>query len=125
MSFAAVVALAFDRSRVERFSSRVFVNVLGPLMLCGAVASLWHAKALIREYGAYAPVSRTIERNYQSGWRTQSTQMVYESPPNRGVLAFAEIKPGTYTSASPDAEYPRYILRYFNKQVMVVREPQK
>ena len=51
--------------------------------------------------------------------------MEYEVPPNRGVLAFAEIKPGTYTTASPDAEYPAYILRYFNKQVVVVREPQK
>lgn len=125
MSFAALGMLAFSHSGMERWRHQAVASVAAPLLLGGAVVSLWHAKALIREYEAYVPVRRAIERNYESGWNTQSTQMMYEVPPNRGVLAFADIKPGTYTSALPDTEYPAYILRYFNKQVLVVREPGK
>ena len=66
-----------------------------------------------------------IDQNFESGFSAGDYEMTYDVPPNRGVLAFAEIKPGTYTTASPDAEYPIYILRYFKKQVLVVREPQR
>jgi hypothetical protein len=125
LSFAGLGMLCFSRGAMERLRRLTSANVLAPLLLCGAIATLWHARALIREYGVYAPVSQAIERNFESGWNTHSSEMEFEVPPNRGVLAFAEVAPGTYTTASPDAEYPKYILRYFNKQVMIVREPQK
>ena len=122
MSFAGLGILCFSHGGMERFRRHACVNVLAPLLLCSAVAPVWHVKALAREYGVYAPVSGAIERNYESGF-SAGDEMTYRVPPNRGVLAFAEIRPGTYTLASPDAEYPIYILRYFKKQVMVVREP--
>ncbi len=123
MSFAALGMLGFSHSGSEQLRRHAAVNVLAPLLLCSAVAPVWHVKALAREYGAYAPVSRAIKQNYESGFEASGDEIVYDVAPNRGVLAFAEIRRGTYTLASPDAEYPIYILRYFKKQVMVVREP--
>ena len=125
LCFAAMGILCLSHGGMERLRRLASANVLAPLLLCGAIATLWHARALIREYEAYAPVRSAIERNFESGWNTQSSEMEFAVPPNRGVLAFAEIKPGTYTLTSRDVEYPVYILRYFNKQVIVVREPQK
>jgi hypothetical protein len=124
LSFAGVGILGFSHSGMERLRRLANANVLAPLLLCGAIATLWHARALVREYKAFAPVSRAIEQNYESGFNA-GDEMTYEVPPNRGVLTFAEIKPGTYTLRSADAEYPVYVLRYFKKQMMVVREPQK
>jgi hypothetical protein len=121
-SFAALGILGFSHRRMERFRGHPAMSVCAALLLCAAVAPVWRVKALIREYEAYASVSRAIERNFVSGFKA-GDGMTYEVPPNRGVLAFAEIKPGTYTNASAGAEYPAHILRYFKKQVLLVRGP--
>jgi len=125
MSFAAVGIVWFSHSRMERFRGRGAVDLLAPLLVGVALASVWHVKALGREYAAYTPVRHAIDQNFESGFSAGDYEITYEVPPSRGVLAFAEIKPGTYTTASPDAAYPIYILRYFKKQVLVVREPQQ
>ena len=125
MSFAAVGIVWFSHSRMERFRGRGAVDLLAPLLVGVALASVWHVKALGREYAAYTPVRHAIDQNFESGFSAGDYEITYEVPPSRGVLAFAEIKPGTYTTASPDAAYPIYILRDFKKQVLVVREPQQ
>jgi hypothetical protein len=110
------------------FSSRVAARVrvwpkrtiAGPIVLCLAVLVPWHTGELIREYRAYPSIKRAIRENFKSGFQRGSDRIIYLLPPNKGVLAFAQIEPGTYTVGS-GALYPAYILKFFGKRTLVVR----
>jgi len=123
MSAAGLGILGFSSPVMQRLRSRPFSNVLAPLLLCAAIFPVWHVKALLREYQIYVAVRHTTERNFQSGYSAGGA-MTYDWPPFRGVLSPSQPEPGVYTSESPNAAYPLYILRYFNKQTLVVRKEQ-
>jgi hypothetical protein len=80
----------------------------------------WHTGELLREYRAYPSIKRAIRENFESGFQRGNDRIIYVLPPNRGVLAFAQIEPGTYTAGS-GALYPAYILKFFGKSTLVVR----
>jgi hypothetical protein len=80
----------------------------------------WHTGELLREYRAYPSIKRAIHENFESGFQRGNDRIIYDLPPNKGVLAFAQIEPGTYTVGS-GALYPVYILKFFGKRTLVVR----
>ena len=75
----------------------------------------------MREYRAYGAVYRTIRANFNSGFASGSEPIEWLLPPNRGVITPAAIEPGTYSRDS-SSHYPAYILGYFDKRTIVVRE---
>ena len=89
------------------------MDLLAPLLVGVALASVWHVKALGREYAAYTPVRHAIDQNFESGFSAGDYEITYEVPPSRGVLAFAEIKPGTiiYELGGVPEEMARAALR--------------
>jgi len=113
------------------FSSQVAARVLvwskrtiaGAIVLCLAVLVPWHTGELVREYRAYPSIKRAIRENFESGFQCGNDPVIYVLPPNKGVLAFAQIEPGTYTAGS-GALYPAYILKFFGKRTLVVRVAQ-
>jgi hypothetical protein len=104
-------------ARVRMWPKR---TIAGPVVLCLAVLVPWHTGELIREYRAYPSIKRVIRENFASGFQRGSDRIIYLLPPNKGVLAFAQIEPGTYTAGS-GALYPAYILKFFGKRTLVVR----
>lgn len=118
-SGAGILLLAVPGKKRLRLHA---INVTAaPVVLCLAVLTSWHIKELFREYKAYPAISRAIRANFESGFQQGSDQMTYVLPPNKGVLAFAQIEPGTYTVRSSGAFYPIYILKFFRKESLVVR----
>jgi hypothetical protein len=105
----------------ESLRVRAIREIAAPVVLCLAVLTPWHIREVFREYKAYQAISRAIRCNFESGFQQASDQMIYDLPPNQGVLAFAQIEPGTYRVDSGGAVYPTYILKFFRKHSLVVR----
>jgi hypothetical protein len=122
------ILMAASGTGMLLFSSRVAARIrmwpkrsfAGPIVLCLAVLVPWHTGELLREYRAYPSIKRAIRENFESGFQRGNDRIIYVLPPNKGVLAFAQIEPGTYTVGS-GALYPAYILKFFGKRTLVVR----
>jgi hypothetical protein len=117
----AGVLLAPTLSR-RVFRSPVILRLAAHVLLFMSVASLWHIKELMREYNAYPIVVRSIRENFRSGFAS-GNHMIYVLPPHRGVLAFAQIEPGTYIRNAGTPVFPGYILKYFDKRTLIVQLP--
>ena len=125
MSAAGVGILVFRLPTGKPFLVRPICEIAAPIILCLAVLAPWHIKELFREYRAYSVIARAIRGNFESGFQQGSDEMTYVLPPNQGVLAFAQIEPGTYTVGSGSTFYPTYILKFFRKRSLVVRFEQR
>jgi hypothetical protein len=123
MAASAIGMLLFSSRVGTRLRMWPKRTIAAPIVLCLAVLVPWHTGELLREYRAYPSIERAIRENFESGFQGGSDRITYVLPPNKGVLAFAQIEPGTYTVGS-GALYPAYILKFFGKRTLVVRVAQ-
>jgi hypothetical protein len=121
MSFGGLGVLLAPCSR-RLFRSQMILRLAAHVLLFMSVASVWHIKEVMREYKAYPIVARSIRENFRSGF-APGNQMMYVLPPHRGVLAFAQIEPGTYIRNAGTPVFPGYILKYFDKRTLIVQLP--
>lgn len=129
MSFAGIGMVLFSRVDAARFAEgrRRFALLLGPVLLCvGAVAS-WHTRELIRTYRIYSRLHTMSAQNFRLGFDRDSPTMEFVLPPDRGLIFGMQIDPGTYTLATAYKStahdyYLRFILIYFDKRTIVVRQ---
>ena len=121
MSAAGIGILLFGLPSAKQIRARLILSFAAPIVLCLAVLAPWHVRELFREYRAYPTIARAIRENFESGFQQNSDEMTYVLPHNQGVLAFAHMKPGTYTFGSGGALHPTYILKFFGKPSLDVR----
>ena len=115
---AMIVVLSLPRfQRLRRLSLPL---AAAAVCLLGGVLVSWHVKPLLREYSAYGTIRSTIKANFQSGFTPGGDTIEWVLPPNRGVITPATIAPATYNRDSASG-YPAYILFYFDKKSIVVR----
>jgi hypothetical protein len=121
---ASAAILVLGSSRLQGAREHQLLQACAPICLILGVVVLWHVAPLMREYRAYGAVYRAIQWNFRSGFASESDTIEWLLPPNRGVITPATMAPGTYTRETL-TDYPRYILAYFNKQAIVIREYQR
>jgi len=121
LAAACAAILVAGSPRLQRVREHHLLQACAPVCLIVGVAVLWHVAPLMREYRAYGAVYRTIRANFNSGFASGSEPIEWLLPPNRGVITPAAIEPGTYSRDS-SSHYPAYILGYFDKRTIVVRE---
>jgi hypothetical protein len=120
LAVASAAIVVLGSSRFQRLRERPLLQASAPIFLICSVVLLWQVKPLWHQYRGYRAIYLTIQDNFRSGFEPGNETIEWVLPPNRGVMTFAAINPGKYSRAEASA-YPRYILDYFNKPVIIVR----
>jgi hypothetical protein len=120
--FAAIAVIACGSERCRPICLRMQAWRLGPIFLLAGVLLPWHASPLLREYSGYHTTTACVAQTFKSGFAS-GPAMIFLVPRFGGVLTPATLAPGSYSPSAPHTEYDfaAYILRYFSKQLMVVR----
>lgn len=93
----------------------------GFVLLCFAPVPPWHTRELTRTYAFYGLLRHAVEQNFRSGFQQGSSAMEFVLPPDHGLILGAQFEPGTYTMESPDVVELKFILRYFDKNTIVLQ----
>jgi hypothetical protein len=86
------------------------------------VALVWHTGTLIKQYRLYPAMSYATSQNFSSGF-SSGDDMVFLLPPDTALILGEQVTPGRYTLSSPAGTLPLYVLQYFHKKSVTVREP--
>lgn len=128
MSIAGLAIASSAWISDEKLLRRSKYSNLGPILLCLAVVSLGQMRALVRTYRDYAVLSRAIQQNAESGFRTDTQDMTFFLIPSTGIITQQRLTAGTFTSlpsgVSPwEAKiypFPYFILEFFDKQKIAI-----
>jgi hypothetical protein len=121
---AIVFSAWIDEDRRQWLARR---SSWAPLLLMLAVVSLGCLGPLLHTYQFYSWLRKIGDNNFDSGFRQGNERMRFSVPPYEGIVTENPIPPGTYNrppslpTYSYDV-YPYYVLAFFDKQSVVIRD---
>ena len=124
MCLAGVAIAIFGPRWLEGLRQRSAI-LLASLLLCMGVIVAWHVKPELGEYRNYAATYHALHENFRSGFNPHDNRMTFLLLPPGGIIYQQQVPPGVYHRDQPGPAYVQYVLRFFNKQTMVVRSAQE
>jgi hypothetical protein len=94
---------------------------LASVLLCAGVIVIWHTRPVLREYGVYGRIHYALDHNFRSGFASGEEPLNFLLIPAGGIIYQQQVPAGTYSLDDTPPPYVAYVLRFFNKRVMVVR----
>jgi hypothetical protein len=119
MALAGLAVASLTWTAAQRLVGRLS-PALAPILLCAGILAAWHSKPVLREYRNYGALSYAIDHNFRSGFDAANSQMTFLLRPPGGLIYQEQVAPGIYLRDRPSPPYVLYVLRFFDKQSMVV-----
>jgi len=120
MGLSGIAIVSVGPLWVKRFRQRS-ISTPASILLCAGVVVAWHPTPVLGAYRIYGALHRALDQNFQSGFNPASGEMTFLLLPSGDLTYQEQIAPGSYTRNSGNPVYVQSILRFFDKQCIIVR----
>ena len=120
MGLAGIAIFTFGPRWTERLRQGS-ISLLASVLLCAGVIVAWHTRPALREYRIYGAIYRALDQNFRSGFNPDDDPMTFLLLPPGRLIYQEQVAPGIYGRDQQPPLYLEYVLRFFDKQRIVVR----